>query len=261
MIIYRVLLLSIVLLLITGCKDSTIQSHHTSEYITINGKLNEWAKYPLQHFENENFSISFQNSSNEIFIVLATRDRQMMKIVQTSGIDIWVDINKKKKKQYGLHYVGNIDSLDFSQMKNRIPPNAVQSKMKKQKPGTILFKNNGNEYLLEKFETSDPKAAVDMYKSVYILEMRIPFSSNDIFANLKENEIKKINIGLEFGIDRTEMKKQMSSSHSGGGMGGGRGGGMGGGRGGDKMGGGQGSMSRPQPIGKFEKWFTVALEK
>ncbi len=241
---YPVFLLSIVLFLVAGCKDSAIQSHYTSKNITIDGKLNEWTKYPLQHFENENFSISFQNSNNEIFLVLATRDRQMMKIVQTSGIDIWVDFDKKKKKRYGLHYVGNIDSLDFSKMKNRMPPNAVQSKMKKQKPGTILFKNDGNEYLLERFKTTDPKAAVDMYKSVYLLEIRIPFLSNDIFANLKKNEIKKINIGLEFGIDRTEMKKQMSSSHSGGGMGGGRGGGMGGGRGGGKMGGGQGEIGR-----------------
>ncbi len=259
---YAVLSLSILLLMITGCKDASIESHYTDEYLTIDGKLHEWDKFPLQHFEDENFSISFQNNQNELFLVLATRDRQMMKIVQTNGIDIWVDVNKKRKKAYGLHFVGNIDTLDFSQMRQKMPPNAIQSKMKKQKPGTILFKNRGNEYLLEKFKTTGPRVAVDMYKSVYLLELRIPFDGDNIFAELKENEVKKINVGIELGIDRSQMQKQMQSSHSGGmGGGGGRGGGMGGGgggRGGGKMGGG--SSNRPQPMGKIEKWFTVSLE-
>jgi len=102
-----------------------------------------------------------------------------------------------------------------------------------------------------------------MYKSVYLLEIRIPFLTDDIFAGLKENKLKEINVGLALGTDRLEMKKQVQGSRPGGGKGGGggrggRGGGMGGGRGGGKMGGG--SSDRPQPMGKIEKWFNLKLE-
>jgi len=86
------------LILFTGCKDSSIISYYTQESIQIDGKLDEWDKYPLQHFEEEHFSVSFQHNNNEIFMVLATRDRQIMRIVQTSGIYIWLDIDKKKIK-------------------------------------------------------------------------------------------------------------------------------------------------------------------
>ncbi len=251
------------LLLFTGCNDASITSHYVSEPIEIDGKLAEWANFPLQHFEDENFSISFQHSNNEIYMVLATRDRQMMKIVQTSGIDIWVDIDKKKDKDYGLHYVGDIDTLDFSQMQNRMASqNPEQAKRMKQKPGTLIFFNDGYEYEIDGYAVTEPEASVDMYKSVYLLEIRMPFLTEDIFADLKEGKVKEINVGLALGVDRSEMREQMKSSRSGGmGGGGGRGGGMGGGGGrggGGKMGGG--SMDRPQPMGKIEKWFKVELE-
>ena len=253
--LFSILLL---ILLIVGCKDSSIQSHYTAETVKIDGNLDEWAQYPLQNFEEESFSVSFLNNQKEIYMIFATRDRQLMRIVQTSGINIWLDTDKKKKKNYSLHYVGNIDSLNFTRMPGNMPPDIKeQADRKRQKPGTLLVTHNDQEQLIEYPENSDPKASVDMYKSVYLLEVRIPFADNQIFTNLKENETKKINIGLGLGEDRSALRKQMQGMHPddfGGGM---SGGGM---RGGGMMGEGPPSGGRPKRIGKIEKWFTVALE-
>lgn len=271
--INRLFSVLILTLLITGCKDSSILSHNTTETITIDGKLDEWTQYPLQHFESEHFSISFLHDSQNLYLILATRDRQMMKIVQTSGIQVWLDEDNNKKKEYGLHFVGNIDTLNFSQGRDKLPPNSELPKIKRQKPGTILFSDFGNEYLLEKFKPATPEAAVDIYKSAYLMEFRIPFSSDIFIAHEDEDKPIKIQIGLELGHDMSEMKKQKRDSHSGGkgGMGGrgggGRGGGGPGGGGGPSGGGGPGGKmdgtapNRNQPYEKIEKWFTVTFDK
>ena len=117
---YKYLIVLLTIGFFGGCKDSSIQSYQTTEKITIDGKLDEWDNHPLQRFEEEHFSVSFLNSSSDIYFILATRDRQLMRIVQTSGIDIWVDTEKKKGKEYKIHYVGDIDSLDFTQMRNKM---------------------------------------------------------------------------------------------------------------------------------------------
>lgn len=254
----------------SGCKKTEVTSHWSNQPFTIDGHLDEWTGYPLQHFEDEFLSVSLRNDSSNLYLILATRDKQLMSRVQRSGIKVWFNNENKKKKNFGIHYYGEAN-LEQILSKSFTPDRFEQLpeerkeflKLKREEMrGKLNIIKNKLSFLIDNSSDKTPVVADDIYKGTYLVEIKMPFQkdSSMIYA-LQAAPGDKIAIGVELSMPEFDRKKKGERPEGmGGGMGGGGGrGGMGGGGHGG-MGGGQSGMSRQMFNTKTEIWFTTRLE-
>ncbi len=252
----------VIAIIIPGCNKTKLESHWSVEEFLIDGKLDEWSGYPLNHFENEYVSAGIRNDSSNMYLMLATRDRKIMNQLTLSGVKIWFDNENKKNKKFGLHYFGEVpaDKLPKSEFMKVSKEREEFGKLKRDEfKGKIGIINNSEPVFIVNRQAVEPAAASDFFKGVYLVEIRMPINSEgSLLYNINSSVGEEITIGVEIGFNKRDRKPpgdlpEMQGGHRGGG-GGKRG--MGGGMG--KPGG----MNK-QNMGKLntEIWFTVKLSE
>ena len=262
---------TIVYLFISSCSPTVFPiGKFQSSPIEADGNASDWG-LPLR-FGNETGTLQYAitNDKENIYISVASNDRNTQMKMLRAGINVYIDANGKKSTEMGLIYpFKGKEEMTFKQIENKnTDPNALKQKMILDADlfNTTGFMNMENRtYDLK--ETSPIKIAMnfDNYNNL-VFEAIIPLKN--IFKNqLSENKAPNISVGIIINNFKgmSGQRNDYSSSgnglegggmRGGGGMGGGgmRGGGMGGG--GMRGGGMRGGNVNNDPI---SNWYQFQL--
>ena len=101
-------------ILLSGCKQKTMQSNWNDGNIFIDGRYSDWQP-GLMFNEKSNIGIGLANDSSNLYICLTSSDQQLMRQVVFRGFILDIDIPGAKRRQFGINYPTGISDLEFSQ--------------------------------------------------------------------------------------------------------------------------------------------------
>ena len=241
---------------IIGCQKSEIQSHWNSKLFIIDGRLDEWTDFPLNHFEDESLSVGLRNDSSNLYLLLATRNQRLMQTALRSGVKVWFNSDNKKDKSFGIYYIGEVSPENIMPgQTDRMSDEMKQKIMSKrdEMKGKLGVIRNKLTDRIENHGNMTPAVADDIYKGTYLIEIKMPLQKdNSMMYALNGSPGNKLRIGVELGMPKID-KQGMKERPDGGRPPGGRGG----------MGGGmrpQGGMGGERPAQtNTEIWFSTKL--
>ncbi|MCK4641425.1 MAG: hypothetical protein KAU06_08805 [Candidatus Marinimicrobia bacterium] len=259
-------------ILLSGCKQNTMQSKWNDGNIFIDGRYSDWQP-GLTFNEKSNIGIGFANDSSNLYICLTSSDQQLMRQVVFRGFILDIDIPGAKRRQFGINYPTGVSDFEFSQF--------GRNQQTKRMPGfdqdtRLRFDDIHTEFILIGPGKEDRQIVplendygveikISRTRRQLVYETKIPFKlmkdywQTDKF-NLQSDLIvtfKTAELDIAAMRSRTDMGG-IPGGRTGGMTGGGRGGQRGGMRGGGRPG-GQG-MQRPL-LECFEFRTKVALAR
>lgn len=250
-----------------------LESFWTAKEFQIDGQLEEWGDYSLNHFEDEKFSVGVRNDSSFLYLMFVTRDQYMVRMAQMNGLKIWLNGKGKKDKNFGLLYYPDFgqDSLLFkapqrAPMDGPQPDGSMpdQSEQRKQFLGKKFVVDEDNKRTDNDSRLYYTTFSSGIYKGVYLIEMRFELNGDEVLGDYLAAKPKdKIAICFELGGNMRSEMKERRQEMGGGPPGGMRGGGddFGGGGGmppGGGRPGGMGGGQRPEMV-KLDKWIKIKL--
>lgn len=278
---YRTIVITLFILFLTVSSYSRdkVPCFKADTIFTIDASLDEWTSHPLHTFEDKLISVSARIDNDNLYLLYGTRSRQLMRIIETNGLTFWIHYKDKTDKDYGLFYIGEVGIEGMGEMPGGGPgrpdgmgDDQMTDEMKKEMEekrermkGKIRLTNKEGEYLLDATGADGVTAASSIYKDVYLIELKVPFKSDNESFGLPQPEKEKVAVGIEYGINFDDMKRPEGGRPGGGMRGGGMlpGGGMSGGGppgGGNRGGGMREQMQKIKEITK-EFWFSLELPK
>lgn len=254
---------------VISCNAKNMNSQWVSEPIIVDGDVSDWmnARIALQEHEGTAFGIT--NDSNNIYLLVRSRDDKWVRTVRMSGLTLWFN-GDGKHKYWAVKYCGgpSADQMAASMPTERSGGVGVSDDDRMDHMVDMLSRNENRFTVIDKFReietdvsldgSAGPSAAYSFSDGLYNYEFSIPLDYTDSLHGPRGLELgEKMLICAEWGgIQNGERRERPETSS--GGMGGGRGGGKGGGRG---MGGGRqpgsGRQSGIQP--PIEIWIESKL--
>lgn len=247
-----------------------LESHWAKADFKIDGSLDEWGDYSLEHFEDDKFSVGVRNDSSFLYLMFVTRDQYLVRMAQMSGLKVWLNGKGKKDKNFGLLYYPDFgqDTILFKmnpmggpQPQVNMPDRSEEQKKRLGNKFVVDEDNNRSENDSRLYYTTFSSG---IYKGVYLIEMRFELNGDEVLNDYLSAKPKdKIAVCFELGGDLREQMKAMGGAPPGGMRGGGDdfggGGGMGG-MGGGRGGGRPGGMGGQRPgLTKLDKWVKIKL--
>jgi hypothetical protein len=276
------LLISVLLLLIAGCKTLQMQAPSVSQKVTVDGDLQEWQGH-LLYLEKQKIAIDFQHDQDHLYLALTTNDERLRRMIIMRGFNLWLESLSCRCGRLGLRYpVGMFKYMGSEMMGRRsggFPSQQVflQRFTMSLEEAEIRPNTEKKFQQISKFDlgSSGLLIACKMIEDGIVLEAGIPFvKNNEYYYGIGSEQPKIIKLVLE--VPEIEMQMpggpinpslgataDQGGGSMGGGMGGGRRGGRGGGPGGamaespapDGMGAGPGSAET------FKLSIAVNIEK
>ncbi len=268
----NIIILTILVIFITGCSSMEMASSWRDREIKIDGIQDDWQNQ-LIYIEKKNISFGLSNDENYLYACLVTPDRRTQSQMMRMGFTIWFDSKGGKDKKSGIRFPVGLDRMDFSMMRQNRDPQSDDMRDFSQaqlNEVEILGPDEDDRYRIPVSDLRGLEIKLKRNRGLLVYEIKVPLTQNEenTFTAVAGTD-GKIGIGLEATkFDMEAMRDQMGEGMSGGGrggMGGGRGG-MGGGRGG--MGGGRGGMGGgrgggmgggPQMPEQLKVWVKVQL--
>jgi hypothetical protein len=277
----------IVLTLIAGCNEQTMESPWTAEPIQIDGTKTDWNGLPTFYFEQEGVQFGVCNDSVNLYVLFRFTGEQKARLISVSGLTLWFDSAGGKKRTFGIHFAGRADPskiMEQGMVNGRMRAGRMGEGGKDSKDSGTEVRGDMSAEQLEELRrmrsllgdeitvidgvtnekvfvpvngSSGPGAAFTGKEGIYTYEFSIPLSPKDEDGyGMGTAPGRTIGLGIEWGFDRDKMKDMRGERDGrmpGGRGGGGRMGGMGG------MRGGRGPGHRMQPPKKTEIWLKVPL--
>jgi len=262
-----------------GYAAQDVPSYWCDKSFEVDGQMTEWTELPLTSFEDSGVGVGFSNDGQELYILFCFRDAKWMRAISMSGLTVWLDNSKKKKKDLGIRYSGgsSIGQMRKAEETGKggfwesMPPEAKERLMQRQataeKEITIIDKKSKKTMTVPADGSCGPVVRYGSSKGVYVYEFGIPLeksSKDSCYVDAKPGQT--ICVGFEWGGMDTGERKRMMEEMGGGKMGGmpPGGGGMppgggGMGRGGGRPTGGPGGDRPMGPPEKQEIWVKVTL--
>lgn len=264
-----------ILPLVIGCgknNEIEIQSKWNGNIITADGNPADWQNFSMDYFKESGVSLGMKNDSENLYVLIKFRDEPLTRFLQ-SKVTLWLDKTAKKKKTFGISYMGKMPSRQMQGMGNE-----YQENIPEEEQGFERHHIMQDIMVMQKEESMDksipipqngkqgPAIGRNYDKGFCYHELKIPLQKNDsaLYA-LGVNAGDTINIGVELGMEKDGRKrfgKDMPGGPPEGGMPGGQmGGGMGRGGPGDMGRGGPGGMpgEKGQMPEKKEIWLKLIL--
>ncbi len=280
--ILRPIILVGLILLLSGCNTVELQSEWRKNEISIDGHVTDWEQNSY-YIEDEDIVLTLLNDEEYIYIMLNTRETQIVEQILMSGFTIYFDPDNGKDKSFGIKYpVGKKPSeqqetrgMDFDRGSGRTEQDM---KMMLGQAGEFIDivnssdENTYNSISLEYAAKIGIGVALSETLGVFFYEFKIPLYHNDkhpyaIGVEPDDTSTEPIFIGIGFetgNIDMGATGKPSGSMRGGSGGGAHGGGGMGGRPPGSGMGEGQpggGERGGIQKAKQLELWTSIELAK
>jgi len=227
-------------ILLSGCKQKTMQSNWNDGNIFIDGRYSDWQP-GLMFNEKSNIGIGLANDSSNLYICLTSSDQQLMRQVAFRGFILDIDIPGAKRRQFGINYPTGVSDLEFSQF--------GRNQQSKRTPGfdqdtQLRFDDIHTEFILMGPGKEDRQIVplendygveikISRTRRQLVYEIKIPFTlMEDYWQTDKFNLQSDLTVTFKTAeIDIAAMRSRADTGGMQGGMtGGGRGGQRGGGR-------------------------------
>ncbi len=280
--------LLVVLFTLMSCSKQQINSHWVVKDITIDGNAADWGNN-IQYLKKKDIGIGIANDDSNFYFCAITSDRDLRRQILFRGLELWLDANGGKSKDFGIKFPLGIISMDPSMRRELFQGRRGRSQNQPPDFGQFISKMTLEFAVMGKDAASDnlpihTDRPVQVRLPVYhnnrgidlklnlngdqlVYEGKIPFKE---FENSRKPRASTIGIGIQL----PEMERRNGRDFHGG-MRGGRPGGDFGGGGmrppGGMSGGGPGGMHRPEDGGQrgdfqsmqksLEFWGKVKLAK
>lgn len=186
--------------------------------LIINGSDEEWGEESVCFEKKYKVNYAFQNDENYLYILFKFNDISYLSSIDNTGMIIWFDPEKEKKKDYGITFLKKkVPTETFlyllEQQRGAIPEEDKEQLRKK--PSHFIYYTqviNKKESSSEVVENKEPLHALFRSTSTreeVTHEFVIPFKSEGDFAastGIKPGQV--INVGFEWGGLTEEVKNE-----------------------------------------------------
>ena len=185
-----------------------IQSLWTPEPLAIDGKADEWAPEALAAEKSVDVAYGFKNDDKSLYLFFKFNDaKKYMSSIEQSGFAVWVNLEGKEKKVYGLKFyrkpVNGDELIKILEQQGQTLDEARKQEIKS-KPQYILFAcdamNKKGEFIPHPVGThlSTYRTARAANSAAY--EFVIPFDMlTDPATGAKIDPAKPFALGFEWG--------------------------------------------------------------
>jgi hypothetical protein len=186
--------------------------------LKINGSDEEWGKEAVYFEKKIKVNYAFQNDENNLYILFKFNDPSYLSSIDKTGITIWFDKEKRKKKDCGITFLkkkipteiflslleqqrGAITEEDREQL-SKEPYHFIYQKQ-------VINKKASSSKIVENRESPPALFMSTSTKEEVVYEFVIPMESDGDFAantGLKPGQV--IKVGFEWGGLTEEMKRE-----------------------------------------------------
>lgn len=92
--------------LASGCMPQKVDSYWATRPMRIDGQIADWDTVPLTYFKDSDVQLGLCNDNTNLYILFCTYDARWMQAIRRGGLTLWLDDSGKKKKIFGVRYVG-----------------------------------------------------------------------------------------------------------------------------------------------------------
>jgi len=224
---------------VSGCNDSTVNSHWKTSDIKIDGNKTDWGN-TLIYNDKSNFLYGVQNDDKFLYVCFATNDPDLEAKIVRMGLTVWFDRNGNDDQNFGIKYPLSFQDMGSQGMNFRrddTPENQMRTRgdnnepigadrlkqalERKQHDLEIVGKNKDDITKMSMAELKGIELKMEFQDNTLVYEMKIPlkFGTGLTYA-LNADTSETISIGLETGtIDLSKMPKTKSRDNNGGGIG------------------------------------------
>jgi len=201
------LILFPVILSITGCGDTQINSKWRTQNLIIDGKDKDWGN-SLNYIDDLKALVGVENDNKFLYLCLVTNDQELEAKVLRMGLTVWFDRTASDAKDFGIKFPigrGGIDRTAMRKMTDNPgeerpnPEKLREMVVKSENEVEIIGKNNDvNRLSITELKGAELKLGLSDGRFVY--EMRIPLSHKGGFNYaLNADTGSTISVGLETG--------------------------------------------------------------
>ena len=180
----RVIIISFGILFFIGC-SKTIISHSVTQPICIDGLDSEWSLSKFTPIDDQS-TYSIMNDDSTLFMIFKTSNRDYIRQIISSGLEIWFNPGGKKRSKLGFQYLGVGKTLTARGFETRgerpefrtdNPDERIRKLL--QLPLAIgVLNNDGPIDRIMPEDSSGVQIKSDYMNGVFTCEMRIPLYSN-----------------------------------------------------------------------------------
>lgn len=268
----------VLLFFMAGCSRPKLTSKRVHKTITIDGNSVEWEN-DLEFFEDQTMGVGIANDEKNLYFCAVTSDDELHRQLVLRGLNIWLDSEGGKTKDYGIRYPLGMAAMNQGLRQEMMK--GVRGQPDGKMPSTLHLEKIPNHLQME-FALMGAKAVGNDfdYRKDMPIQFRVPVYNNYRGIELKiqgdagriiyEGKIpmdefikdkEKVSDVIGLGIEIPEMERP--SGRPGGRMQGNRpGGGMGhssGGMAGDRPKRGKMRPSAMKPMKSLSFWGKVTL--
>ena len=100
--------------------------------ISVKGALSEWQGAAVDQMEKWGIDYRFANNNQYLYGLLILKNRKFISSMRQTGLTVWINLGKKKKKQFGINFLkGQVDAVTFIKlMENTRGPLPEEQKIK-----------------------------------------------------------------------------------------------------------------------------------
>lgn len=86
-------------------KEETVASSWVITPLDIDGSSDEWKDAAFHHEKKVNVSYAFRNDEKNLYIAFIFEDPSYLSTIKDTGMTIWINLEGKKKKHYGINFI------------------------------------------------------------------------------------------------------------------------------------------------------------
>ncbi len=205
----RIISISMILLLLSGCGEEEIQSTWACSSVIIDGQLKEWSDGSLTHFDDKRLALGAQNDSAYLYLAAQIADEKLQRLVTMGGITLWIDPSGRKNKDLEMHLPawqrGALDPSrgGFWQVMSDDQKAKAQIQIEEMCGGVLIVdKQSIQSRAFPKGSTSGFAGAMSISGGILSFEIRIPIHIQEYFSNYTALGTKS-KVGITLGRSRT----------------------------------------------------------
>lgn len=253
-----------------SCKSNNFVSVKRDKNIVVDGSIDDW-RDNLNFVKDQNISLGISNDESNLYISIASTERNIIFQVLTGGFTVWFDNKGGKNKNLGIRYPIGGKRANFQsnkrpdyanrELRNRDDLFGERSDEFGMEFELLLNGSNGNTiFKIPKMNEIGIEVIAVVTDGLLVYELKIPLKESTE-TPYSINFIPGSEVGIGFVTTKTDLFNNRRNGRPGGGRRGGSGGRGGAGGGGAGRGGGmrRGNMSDIRE--NLDYWAKVTLAK
>jgi hypothetical protein len=181
-------------------KDVQWDSKLVTQEVKFEGKRSNWPQGTLAFLKDEEVSIGLCNDSLNLYVLLAFKSEQYVRMIRFKGITLWFDTKGKNKKEFMLRFISGPTNEEIRAIKANNPgllerelPPDIQAKMNELTRDTVSTlicyqKDRIVEKPLPLDGSEGPYAKFGIDQGFFVYEFKVP---------LKESSVRDYGIGAK----------------------------------------------------------------